>query len=200
MAEGVDGGQFHDFPALYLDLIRAEVPAYDEFQAAVAEACDGTAVARMLELGVGTGETARRVAEVHPHASLVAIDESPDMVALAAAALPAADVRVGRLEDALPAGGFDLVYGAFVVHHLDAGGKAALFERIAGGLNGGGRLVVGDVVVPVDPADAVTPLDPERDRPDSLADQLGWLEQAGFSCRVEWERGDLVVIAADLPA
>lgn len=199
VGEGDEGLQFHDFPELYLELMRAEVPAYDQFQDGVADACRGGAVERMLELGVGTGETARRVMAVQPGAVLVAIDESADMVSIAGAALPAAEVRVGRLEDPLPAGPFGLVYGAFVVHHLGGAGKAELFERVAAVLGPRGRLVIGDVVVPDDPADAITPLDAERDRPDRLDDQLGWLAAAGFEARVAWQHHDLVVIVAAVP-
>lgn len=194
-----EGLQFHDVPELYLELIRAEVPDYDDFQDAVAGACGGLAVQRMLEIGVGTGETAQRVGLVHPAAALVAIDESEDMVAVAGETLLGADVRVGRIEDPLPEGAFDLVYGALVVHHLDGPGKADLFRRIAAQLRPGGRLVIGDVVVPDDPADAVTPLDPLRDRPDALADQMAWLADTGFVTDTPWQRRDLVVIAADLP-
>jgi tRNA (cmo5U34)-methyltransferase len=56
--------------------------------------------------------------------------------------------------------------------------------------------VLGDVIVPLDPSDAVTPLTPGYDRPSSLADQLGWLREAGFTPAVAWEEGDLAVVAA----
>jgi hypothetical protein len=49
------GNQFHFDPATYLGTIRAEVPAYDELQDAVAEATAGIQAERVLELGVGTG-------------------------------------------------------------------------------------------------------------------------------------------------
>jgi tRNA (cmo5U34)-methyltransferase len=52
------------------------------------------------------------------------------------------------------------------------------------------------VVVPVDPALAVTPLTPGYDRPSPLADQLDWLREAGFTPSVAWEQGDLAVVAA----
>ncbi len=37
--------------------------------------------------------------------------------------------------------------------------KASLFTRVADVVPAGGRLVLGDVVVPQDPADLVTPID-----------------------------------------
>jgi tRNA (cmo5U34)-methyltransferase len=63
-------------------------------------------------------------------------------------------------------------------------------------LRPGGRFVLADVVVPADPADAVTPLSPDHDLPDSLPDLVGWLESAGFAPRVAWTQGDLAVLEA----
>jgi hypothetical protein len=68
MAETSDGDQFHFDPATYLDMIRGEVPAYDEFQDAVAAATVGIHVERVLELGVGTGATAPGYTFVTPQA------------------------------------------------------------------------------------------------------------------------------------
>jgi hypothetical protein len=56
--------------------------------------------------------------------------------------------------------------------------------------------VLADVVVPVDPALATTPLTPGYDRPSPLADQIRWLAEAGFEPQVVWEQGDLAVVAA----
>jgi len=120
------------------------------------------------------------------------------MLAVARDQLPAerADLRVGRIEERLPDGSFDLVTTALCVHHLDEQGKVDLFARIRDALVPGGLFVMGDVVVPVDPADATTPLTPGYDRPSPLADQLNWLSEAGFEPRVVWEQGDLAVVAA----
>ena len=59
-------GQFHFDPATYLELMHAEVPRYAKLQEQAARATEGVAVRTILELGVGTGETARRVLERHP--------------------------------------------------------------------------------------------------------------------------------------
>jgi tRNA (cmo5U34)-methyltransferase len=197
MSDPTEGGQFHFDPATYLDMIRDEVPAYDEFQDAVAEATTGRHVERVLELGVGTGETSRRVLAAHPGAELIGIDESAEMLVAAATVIEGADLRVGRLEDPLPSAGFDLVVSALTVHHLDGAGKADLFARIADRLRRGGRFVLGDVVVPDDPADIVTPVDGVYDQPSTVTDQIGWLAAAGLKARVVWARQDLAVIVAE---
>jgi tRNA (cmo5U34)-methyltransferase len=191
------GEQFHFDPVTYLDMIREEVPAYDEFQDAVAAATDGLRAERVLELGVGTGETSRRVLALHPAADLVGIDESTAMLGAAAEVVAGADLRLGRLEDPLPEGTVDLVVSALAVHHLDGAAKADLFSRVADRLRPGGRFVLGDVVVPEDPADVVTPIDGVYDMPSSVADQLGWLAAAGLDARVAWARQDLAVIVAE---
>src|SRR5581483_6044729 len=182
--------QFHFRPDDYLEEIRADVPRYDELQDETARATAGEA-ATILELGTGTGETARRVLALHPGARYVGIDASAEM--LAAADLPGADLRVRRLEDPLPEGPFDLVVSCLAVHHLDGAGKRDLFGRIAAIAP---IFVLGDVIVPVDPADAVTPLTPGFDLPDTLADQLSWLADAGFDVEPTWVRGDLAVVRA----
>ena len=106
---------------------------------------------------------------------------------------------MAELTDPLPAGPFDLVVSALAVHHLDGPDKAELFARIAGVLGPGGRFVLGDVVIPVDPADAVTPVTDGHDRPSTLADQLGWLAAAGFAAALTWSERDLVVVRAEQP-
>ena len=174
-----------------------EIPAFDDLQEAVATATAGADVRRALELGTGTGETARRVMHLHAAAALTGIDSSAEMLGAARAALPGADLVVARLEDPLPTGPFDLVFSALAVHHLAAEAKRSLFRRVRAVLRPGGRFVLGDVVVPEDGAGAPTPLTPGFDLPDSVADQLAWLGEAGFDCRLVWSRGDLAVVRAD---
>jgi L-threonylcarbamoyladenylate synthase len=191
--------QFHFDPASYATMIHADIPAYDTFQDAVA-AASGVGADRILELGTGTGETARRLLERHPSAFLVGIDESDSMLAAASDALPADRVSlvVGEIEDALPDGPFDLVASALCVHHLRGASKRELFARVRSVLGAGGRFVLGDVIVPVDRADATIDLSPGFDHPSPLADQLRWLEETGFDARVAWQQRDLAVIVADV--
>jgi tRNA (cmo5U34)-methyltransferase len=191
-------GQFHFHPDGYLDLMTSEVPDYFRLQDEAA-AATGAGGSRLLELGTGTGETALRVLSRHPGATVVGIDASADMLAVARERLPGADLRVARLQDPLPPGPFDLVFSVLAIHHLDGPGKADLFRRVAAVLAPGGRFVLGDVVVPEDPADAVTPLSPDYDLPSRVDEQLGWLRAAGFDPSVVWTERDLAVIAAVAP-
>ena len=174
-----------------------EVPNYARLQDELTAATTGAA--EILDLGTGTGETARRVLDRHPGARLTGVDESEEMLAAARETLAgrAVHLQPGRMEDALPRGPFDLVVSALAVHHLDGAGKADLFARIHAVLRPGGRFVMADVIVPEDPADSVVPLSPEYDLPSPLGDLLAWLGQAGFTAAVTWRDRDLAVIAAD---
>ena len=195
-------GQFHWDPDSYLALMRDEVPDYATLQDETATAARTVDARAILELGTSTGETARRLLATHARARLIGIDESPEMLAAARTALPADRVTLheARLEDPLPAGPFELVASVLCVHHLDGSGKADLFARIAGALAPGGLFVLGDVVVPLDPADVVTPIDGDYDTPSSVADQLDWLIAAGLAPRVHWAHRDLAVIRAENPS
>lgn len=187
--------QFHFDPDTYPDLVAREVPGYPELQDAVAAAAAEALPGRILELGTGTGETALRVLARLPGASMIGVDVSPAMLGRAREVLPReVDLRVGRFEEDLPAGPFDLVFSALAVHHLDAEGKRDLFRRVARELAPGGRFVLADVVVPADPAAARVELEEGFDRPDRIGDQLGWLAEAGLDANTFWERGDLAVL------
>jgi tRNA (cmo5U34)-methyltransferase len=185
-------------PATYLDGMLDEIPGYAELQERTAAATRGEA-AEILELGVGTGETARRVLALQPKARLTGIDSSREMLARAREVLPEADLRLARLEDPLPERPFDLVYSALVVHHLDSAGKRDLFARIADALRPGGRFVLADVVVPDNPDDAHIPIDWVMDVPDRLDDQLAWLRDAGFDAETLWASRDLALVRAERP-
>jgi tRNA (cmo5U34)-methyltransferase len=173
-----------------------EVPSYPELQAQTAAAAGAVAAETILELGIGTGETARRVLDSHAGARYTAIDSSEEMLGRARSVVPQADLRLARLEDPLPDGPFDLVVSALAVHHLDGPGKQDLFRRIADVLQPGGTLVLADVVVPENDADVVTPIDGVYDMPDRLDDQLVWLRDAGLDAETVWSYKDLAVMRA----
>ena len=181
-------------PDTYLAEMAAEVPGYEELQEAVAAATRGIRATRVLELGSGTGETALRVRALHPEAGWVGIDASEPMLARARERLPDADLRLRRLEDELPSGPFDLVVSVLAVHHLDAARKQGLFSRVARVLEPGGHFVLGDVVVPERPENAVIEIDGVYDVPSSAAEQKAWLEDAGFDVEVTPVRADLSVL------
>ena len=60
------------------------------------------APARVLDLGIGTGETSRRLLEAYPDAQITGLDSSPEMVFRAREL--GIEVRLARMEDPLPDG------------------------------------------------------------------------------------------------
>lgn len=177
------------------------MPLYDVLQDEVLCACLDVNASRMLDLGAGTGETSRRYLDAHPGTQVVALDARKGMLRIAARVLGAnVDLRLGRLEDPLPEGPFDLVVSALAVHHLRAPRKADLFCRIAERLTPGGRFVMGDVVVADGEVSNPAPLDPSVDFPDRVGDLLESLGQAQLQPSMSWSKDDLAVISADRQA
>jgi tRNA (cmo5U34)-methyltransferase len=161
-------GQFDWTPEVYLERIRAEIPGYDDLQEqAVAAIPFGPE--RVLELGMGTGETTRRLIEAYPDAWVVGLDASPDMVFRARKSYD--DVQLARMEDPLPDGPWDLVVSVLSVNQLDDEQKRNLCRQVKGQAR---SLVIGDVFVG-----------------SQLSDLAGWCEG-----EITWQQGDLAVVRA----
>jgi tRNA (cmo5U34)-methyltransferase len=161
-------GQFDWTPEVYLERIRAEVPGYDELQdQAVAAIPFGPE--RVLELGMGTGETTRRLIEAFPDAWVVGLDASPDMVFRARQTYD--DVQLARMEDPLPDGPWDLVISVLSINQLDDEQRRNLCRQVKAQSR---SLVIGDVF-----------------QGDQLADLVAWCEG-----EISWKQGDLAVVRA----
>ena len=190
-------------------------PDYECLHDAVVDATRNRNVGTILDLGTGTGKGARRLLSTHEGATLVGIDANQTMLN-EAGTIPTERVTVmlGRLEEPLPPGPFDLVVSVLTVHHLSGPSKADLFARISEVLSPAGRFVLGDIM-----RDPQTPGrweataegagcasgaigdegDVNPDKPDRLVDQIAWLTDAGLGPEVVWEKGRLAVVTADKP-
>jgi tRNA (cmo5U34)-methyltransferase len=160
--------QFDWRPDVYLERIRAEIPGYDELQEQSLAAIPFPPE-RVLELGMGTGETTRRLIEAHPDAWVVGLDSSPDMVFRARETYD--DVQLARIEDPLPDGPWDLVISVLSVNALDDDQRQALCRRVK---DHSRALVIGDVF-----------------QGHQLQDLVGW-----SGGQVTWQQGDLAVVQA----
>lgn len=169
-------------PDGYLELIRADIPRYEELQEQAIAAIP-FAPRRVLELGMGTGETTRRLIEAYPDSWVIGLDSSPDMVFRAREVYD--DVQLARIEDPLPDGPWDLVIGVLSIHHLRAPQKEELFRRVR---EHSRALVIGDVVKA---GEQVTPLTPDWDFPETAADLAAW-----SGGEVTWAADDLAVVRA----
>jgi tRNA (cmo5U34)-methyltransferase len=141
----VDGWDPRTYPA-FVDAAFGSV--YRHLHDAVVDATRDRNLTTILDLGTGTGESARRLLRAHEGATLVGIDANQAMLDAAAASLPPERTTVvrSRLEEPLPPGPFDLVVSVLAVHHLNSLGKADLFARISEVLAPAGRFVLGDIV------------------------------------------------------
>src|SRR6476646_6074332 len=135
-------GQFDWTPDEYLERIRLRIPRYDELQEQAVAAVPFPPE-RVLELGMGTGETTRRLIEAHPEAWVIGLDSSPDMVFRARKSYD--DVQLARMEDPLPDGPWDLVISVLSINQLDEEQTQALCRRVKEQAH---SLVIGDVFEP----------------------------------------------------
>jgi tRNA (cmo5U34)-methyltransferase len=135
--------QFHFDPDTYLAIVRAEVPDYEQLQEIVADAAGEVAAVAILDLGTGTGEILRHVAQRHPTARLTGVDESDRMLANARKVVPSADcIRCGE-----PPRDRSIVISALAVHHpTRTKGRCSASQLDSPG----GRFVLADVIVPDD--------------------------------------------------
>jgi tRNA (cmo5U34)-methyltransferase len=173
-------------PDTYLEQIRAQVPRFDELQAAAVEAIPFEPK-RVLELGMGTGETTRHLLQRFPDAWVIGLDSNPNMVYRLREEYD--DVQLARMEDPLPDGPWDLVISVLSVHYLRDPEKQTLFRRAR---EHSRSLVIGDVVK----------ADPQVSHVDPSVDFLDTAEELAEWCggEVAWRADDLAVVSATYAA
>jgi tRNA (cmo5U34)-methyltransferase len=160
--------QFDWTPEVYMERIRAQIPRYDELQEQSIAAIPFPPE-RVLELGMGTGETTRRLIEAYPDSWVVGLDASPDMVFRARQTYD--DVQLARMEDPLPDGPWDLVISVLSTGDLDDDQLQALCRRVK---DHSRSLVIGDAF-----------------EPDKLAKLITW-----SGGQITWQADGLAVVAA----
>mgnify|MGYP001815047062 CR=1 FL=1 len=168
----------------YLASVRSQVPRYDELQSAAIDAVPFEPET-VLELGIGTGRTTARLLQRFPGARITGLDSDPNMVFRAREQI--SDVKLGRIEDPLPDGPWDLVISVLSVHRITDDQKRVLFRRVREQAR---ALVIGDfVALPSGAGDTEVPGTAYPDTADQLAAWSGG--------EVRWSSDDLVVVAAD---
>ena len=130
-------------PDSYLERILEEVPRYEDLQVAALDAIpfEPTVV---LELGFGTAETTQRLLDRFPNVRITGYDSSSEMV-FKARELGWEDLRLGRIEDPLPDGPWDLVIAVLTASELEPEGVRELFRRVR---DHSRAVVIGDVLEP----------------------------------------------------
>ena len=194
----------------YDDWMRKALPSYTGIFAAALEQLpfEINAPVRVLDLGAGTGLFSWHVLEEYPAAMFTLCDLAPKMLAIARqrfASFP--DQFTYLIDDYRQVATdkkFDLVISSLSIHHLSDEDKRALFVRIHSLLEDGGLFINIDQVwgpteywqnhywtqwlervrrkgASDEQIEASVQRRRDYDREAPLADQLLWLEQAGFS-------------------
>ena len=209
MAETI--AQAFDASVNYYDnWMRVALPSYDEIFTAALEQIpfEKNASVSVLDLGAGTGLFSWHILEEYPTAAFTLCDLAPKMLEIARGRFVAYPGRFTYLiEDYRQISvdqTFDLVISSLSIHHLSDRDKRALFARIYSLLEDDGLFINIDQVwgpteywqsrywdqwlekvrrsgASQDQVEASIKRRKEYDREASLADQLQWLGQVGFS-------------------
>jgi ubiquinone/menaquinone biosynthesis C-methylase UbiE len=204
------------------DAIKVRViPGYREVQALVDRyaALPEGSPARVLELGLGTGEWAGHFLKRHPEAEFEGVDFSDRMRGIAGRRLePFRDqvrLHATDVNHRLPRGCFDLVVSFFALHHVRE--KSRLVEEISSRLVEGGRFLWADITTAGTPALEQLFLDDwvafmrqsglddgeisnvlqdhrENDLAEPVESQLGYMRRAALDpAAVVWSQGKFVL-------
>lgn len=157
-------------------------------------------IERFVDLGTGDGRLLALVRSRYPDAEAIGLDSSVPMLDRAKERFaddPRVELREHDLREVLPvAEAADVVVSGLAIHHLEDGRKQELFEEIHGLLTSGGVFANLDLV-----RSAAEHLherfrreigrveDDPTDRLAELAEQMGWLREAGFAevdCHFKW--------------
>lgn len=192
----------------YDKLIQKLIPKYTEMHNLVVQLVDFPNEKKLsiLDLGVGTGQTALSLLQKFPNATLDGVDISPKMIEQAKIRLKNFLDRITFSEQDIKDLQIKKTYGACVavlsIHHLNEKGKPKLFKKIFDNLNENGIFVIGDIIK--FDSEKVTKEKEEEwrnfliknlgkkdgqywfenyqeeDLPSSVSNQLEWLKQSGF--------------------
>jgi len=194
----------------YDDWMRKALPSYDGIFAAALEQIpfEKDVPIRVLDLGAGTGLFSWHVLEEYPAAMFTLCDLAPKMLEIARQRFaPYPGQFTYLIEDYRQISSdqrFDLVISSLSIHHLSHEDKRVLFAHVYSLLDDGGLFINIDQVwgptkywqsrywdqwlekvrrsgASQDQIEASIQRRREYDREASLADQLQWLGQAGFS-------------------
>lgn len=198
--------QFNLISEQYDQQRRQLIPCFDDFYQLPLTMLEIEEEApRILDLGGGTGLFSSLFLEKYPKAKLTLIDLSEKMLEMAKVRFKGKKDVTFIVDDYLNhpvEKDFDLVISALSIHHLTGGDKERLYAKAWSALKEGGVFLNADQVLSPSAkveskfyelwkkavemsglAEGEIKKAYERltlDNPSSLADQLGWLNRAGF--------------------
>lgn len=201
----------------YNKLITKVAPGYDEMIEALISALpfkEGKRI-KVADLGCGTGNISVALKKRYPRAEVTCVDLSENMLAYAGKKLCKyrdVEYRLADIRDFDFKGGYDAVISSLCFHHLTTPlAKKKLFRKVHKGLKKGGVFYLADITLGATPyiqkmtierwkkfmaknissGDIKKTLDNYRheDTPFKLADEIRWMEDAGFrDVDIIWKR------------
>lgn len=168
-------------------------------------------VGRLIDLGTGDGRLIALVRSRYPDAEATGLDTSIPMLDRARERFeqdPRVELREHDLLHPLPAtGALDVVVSGLAIHHLEDDRKQELFAEIHDVLSPEGVFANLDLVRSASERlharfrrEIGRVEDDPTDRLAGLAEQMGWLREAGFAevdCHFKWLELALIVAVKD---
>ena len=208
--------EFDAFSSNYTQDMTDIVPHYLKLMSCLAQNLPlGFNPEKILDLGVGNGNSMAQIIPLFPDAEYDILDASPEMLSITKARFP--DVKTKSIESYFREfdygkDRYDLVIAGFSLHHCPAEEKKDIFKKLYHSLTDDGILSISDLWInKTDPEHPqllkewqayVTKNTSEDkwqwllehydafDRPNSFQDQKQWLEEAGFSTiEIIWNEG-----------
>jgi tRNA (cmo5U34)-methyltransferase len=192
----------------YDDLIRNLIPKYEEMHKVLIDSLNFpiNKKIKILDLGIGTGETTLRILEKFPNAEIDGIDISEDMLKQAKIRLENYLSKVRFFESDILEFNFKERYDAIVsvlcIHHLNSKQKPQFFKKIFDCMKDEGIFIIADIIKFDSEKETIEKEQEwkkfllenlgekggnfwfenykEEDLPDSTNNQLKWLKEAGF--------------------
>jgi SAM-dependent methyltransferase len=164
-------------------------------------------VGRLVDLGTGDGRLLALIRDRHPRAAAMGLDTSAPMLLRATERFegdPSVELREYDLRAPLTeVGQADVFVSGLAIHHLEDERKRQLFGEVHALLSAGGVFANLDLVQPASPRlherfrrEIGRVEDDPTDRLADLAEQMGWLRDAGFAeveCHFKWLELALIV-------
>lgn len=204
--------------------VREVLPFYEKMHSEMIRAVSFPAGRhiRILDLGMGTGETSLRLLEKFQNAQVTGVDLSVKMMQTAkkrlAGCLEKIEFIESDMKDHKPKGKYEACTAVLSIHHLESNEKKKIFVKIHGCLNKGGIFVIGDIIAGNSneetqrleerwkthlekvlgraEAGKWLKLYRKEDIPESVENQIKWLKDAGFrDVKCVWRKMNLAVIS-----
>jgi len=132
----------------YTDLLDRAVPRYREMLASIIDYIPSNLkIERILELGCGTGNLTELIIQKYPHAEVVAVDISGQIIKECRQRLQSEAVEYLQkdfMEISFEPSTFDLVLSSIAIHHLKDEDKRILFSRLNTFIRSGGVFIYAD--------------------------------------------------------